>query len=180
MEDFLTIFGKPEVTFGEIIEKYNSIPNSPRKKKLGRIISALKKKYVERGNYVGILNISRYLDDYEKDRLFCGLLEQHPTSSSFVLAFADSEMHSYDRAYKMKTSGHNNDEEALRKAVQSTFNAVLCSFIREHNTKDDLDYFRKLTDGAKWLDVYKEPTLSQLWNLQELKFSFSSFFLIKK
>ena len=162
METFPENFGNLEVTVKELFEKYNSISNSPRKKRLGRIISAIKKKYVEIGNYVGILNISRYLDDYEKDRLFYSLLEQHPTSSLFVLAFADSEMHSYEHAYKMKTSGHNNDEEALRKDVQSTFNAVLCSFIREHNTKDDLDYFRALTDGAKWLDVYKEPTLSQL------------------
>jgi hypothetical protein len=57
---------------------------------LGRSISALKKKYVERENYVGILNISKYLDDYEKDVLLLELLKQYPDSSLFVLAFADS------------------------------------------------------------------------------------------
>jgi hypothetical protein len=36
-----------------------------------------------------------------------------------------------------------------------------------------------LGDGATWLNAYKEATskLSQLWNLQELEFSFGSFFL---
>lgn len=181
MEDFLTIFGKPEVTVKELLEKYNSLPNTPLKKRLGRIISAMKKKYVETGNYVGILNMSRYLGDYEKDMLLCGLLKQHPTSSLFVLAFANSEMHSYDQAYKMEILDHDNDEEALGTDTKSIFDTILCRFLSLHETREDLEYVLELVDGATWLNAYKEATskLSQLWNLQELKFSFSSFFYKK-
>jgi len=170
METFLEIFGKPEATFGEIIEKYNSIPNSPRKKKLGRIISAMKKKHVETRNYVGIINMSRYLGDYEKDMLLCGLLKQHPTSSLFVLAFTNSEMNSYKQAYKIGILDYDNDDEALRKDIELTFDNILCKFISVHNSKDDLEYVHELVDGATWLRVYKRVTekLSQLWNLQEL------------
>ena len=164
MEDFLTIFGKPEVTVKELLEKYNSLPNSPLKKRLGRIISAMKKKYVETGNYVGILNISRYLGDYEKDMLLCGLLKQHPTSSLFVLAFANSEMHSYNQAYKMETLDHDNDDEALRKDIELIFDTTLCKFLSAHETREDLEYVHELADGATWLNAYKEATskLSQL------------------
>jgi len=179
MEDFLTIFGKSEVTLKELFEMYNSLPNTPRKKKLSRIISAMKKKYVETENYVGILNMSRYLGDYEKDRLLLGLLKQHPTSSLFVLAFANSEMHSYEQAYQMETLDHDNDEEALRKDIELIFDITLCKFLSTHETREDLEFVHELADGATWLNAYKEATskLSQLWNLQELEFSFGSFFL---
>ena len=182
MEDFLTIFGKSEVTLRELFEMYNSLPNSPRKKKLGRVISAMKKRYIEMGRHVGILNMSRYLGDYEKDRLFLELLKQNPTSSLFVLAFANSEMHSYEQAYQMETLKHDNDQEALRKDVESVFDTTLCKFLSEHDRMEDLEYVHELVDGATWLNAYKEVTsrLSQLWNLQELKFSFGSFFEIKK
>lgn len=159
--------GKPEVDLKELFEMYNSTPNSPRKKILGRIISARKKKYVDTRNHVGIVHISRYLSDYEKDRLFIALLEENSASSLFVLAFADSEMHSYEQAYRIETEDLDNDEEALKKDIELTFDDTLCKFLAEHDTKDDLEYVHTLLDGATWLEAYKRASakLSQLWNL---------------
>jgi len=156
MENFLDIFGKPEVTMGELYKKYNSLPSgSPLKKKLGIIISNLKKKYIEKKNYVGILNISRYIGDYERDYIFQRLLKQHPDSSLFVLAFANSEMHSYKQAYQIETLDHDNDEEALRKDIELTLDTALCKFLSNHNTKEDFNYVQELTDGATWLESNK-------------------------
>ena len=156
--------GKPEVNLKELFEMYNSIPNSPRRKKLGRIISARKQKYVDMQNYVGIIHIARYLGDYEKDRLFLALLKQHPDSSLFVLAFASSDMHSYKQAYKIETLDCDNDEDVLKKDIELTFDETLCKFLSYHDTKDDLDYVHELADGATWLESYKRVTgrLSQL------------------
>jgi len=155
MEKFLDIFGKPEVTMGELYKKYNSLPSgSPLKKKLGITISNLKKKYIEKKNYVGILNISRYIGDYERDSLFQKLLKQHPDSSLFVLAFANSEMHSYKQAYQIETV-QENDDEALRKDIELTLDTALCKFLSAHSTKEDLNYVQELTDGATWLEANK-------------------------
>jgi hypothetical protein len=165
METLNEIFdGKQEMTSKELSELRSSITSSSCKKKLGRIISARKKKYVNTKDYVSIVDLSRYLSDYEKDKLFLELLKVHPTSSLFVLGFANSDMHSYAQAYKMETIDHDNDEEALKKDIESIFDSTLCKFISKHDMKEDLDYVHELVDGATWLEVYKRVTikLSQL------------------
>ena len=138
-----------------LFEKYNSLPKSPQRTKLGRKIRAEKKRLVEKRDYVGIIHILRFMGDYEKDRLFMDLLKNYPSSSLFVMAFADSEMNSYSRANEIEKSEHEDDEESLKKDVELTFDSMLCSFISSHGTKEDLSYVQELTDGATWLESYK-------------------------
>ena len=139
----------------ELFEEYNSLPKSPQRTKLGRKIRNEKKRLIEKQDYVGIIHILRFMGDYEKDRLLLDLLKDYPLSSLFVLAFANSEMNSYSRAYEIEKSEHDDDEEALRKDVELTLDTALCKFLSAHNTKDDFNYVQELTDGATWLESNK-------------------------
>ena len=135
----------------ELFERYNSLPKSQQRTKLGRKIRNEKKKLVEKRDYAGIIHILRFMGDYEKDRLLLDLLKDYPASSLFVLAFAGSEMNSYSRAYEMEKTEHEDDEEALRKDIET----ALCQFLSTHDTKDDFNYVQELTDGATWLESNK-------------------------
>ena len=139
----------------KLFEEYNSLPKSPQRAKLGRKIRNEKKKLIEKRDYVGIIYILQFMGDYEIDRLLLDLLEDYPLSSLFVLAFANSEMNSYSRAYEMEKSEHEDDEEALRKDIELTLDTTLCKFLSTHDTKDDFNYVQELTDGATWLESNK-------------------------
>ena len=147
-----------------LFEEYTSLPKSPQRTKLGRKIRAEEKKLVEECDYVGIISIFRYLSDYEKDRLFLDLLERHQSSSLFVLAFADSGMHSYGRAYDLETEGCDDALEPLKEDIELIFDTTLCKFLSDHATEDDLRYAYKLSDGASWLECHK---LAKRWLLSK-------------
>ena len=146
-----------------LFEEYNSLPKSPQRSVLGRRIRAEKKRLVDECNYVDIIYILRFLEDYEKDRLFMDLFENYPSSSLFVLAFAGSKMNSYSRANDIEKLRHKYDEEALKRDVVSTFDSILCSFISSHGSKEDLVYVKQLTDGATWLKSHERSAQGLLW-----------------
>lgn len=148
----------------DLLDKYYSMPKSQQRVMVGKILSREKENLVKKQNYVDILYIFRSLSEYEKDRLLLSLLKKNPDSSLFVLAFADLDMHSYKEAYKIETSDYDNDEEALRKDIELTFDSILCKFISEYDSKEDLEYVHELADGASWLESYKRAVnkLSQL------------------
>lgn len=148
-------YKKMETEMKELFERYNSLPKSQQRTKLGRKIRNEKKKLVEKRDYAGIIHILRFMGDYEKDRLLLDLLKDYPASSLFVLAFAGSEMNSYSRAYEMEKTEHEDDEEALRKDIELTLDTALCQFLSTHDTKDDFNYVQELTDGATWLESNK-------------------------
>lgn len=147
-----------------LFQEYNSLPKSPQRTKLGRKIRNEKKRLVDEHNYVDIIYILRFLGDYEKDRLFLDLLKSQPDSSLFVLAFSNSDMHSYALASEMEKLDHDHDIEALQKDIKSTFDEMLCKFLSVHETKADFTFVLKLIDGATWLESYKRALhgLSQL------------------
>ena len=155
---------KTDIEVKKLIDEYNALPKSRQRTRISKAISREKKRLVEDCNYVGIVYITQSMGDYEKDRLFLDILKRHPDSSLFVLAFANSEMHSYDCAYKMENLDHDNDIEALRKDIELTFDSILCKFLSEHGTESDLNFVQDLTDGATWLESYKRALhgLSQL------------------
>lgn len=169
---------KTDIELKNLIDEYNVLPKSRQRTRIGKVIRREKKKLVEDYNYVGIIYITQSMGDYEKDRLFLDLLKRHPDSSLFVLAFANSEMHSYDCAYKMENLDHDNDVEALRKDIELTFDSILCKFLSEHGTKSDFNFVQDLTDGATWLESYKRALhgLSQLWFSGTGSLSFGSIF----
>jgi hypothetical protein len=143
------------VNLKEIFEEYNSLPKSPQRSNLSRKIRKVKQSFIKKLDYVGIIDMLRYLGDYEKDDLLWDLLNNHNDASLFVLAFSTSGMHSYDRAYMMEKDDHDEDEEALRNDVQLLFDEKLCAFLSEHQLKEDLTYVQELTDGATWLESHK-------------------------
>lgn len=143
------------LNFKELFDEYNSLPKSRQRSKLSRKIRREKRKIIENRDYVGIIDILRYLGDYEKDDLLWDLLNNQSDSSLFVLAFSTSGMHSYDRAYVIEKVEYDEDDDALREAVQSIFDAKLCDFLQKHSTKEDLIYVQELTDGAYWLESNK-------------------------
>ena len=162
----------------KLFEEYNLLPKSPQRTKLGRKIRNEKRKLIKKRDYVGIIYILRFMGDYEKDRLFLDLLEDYPLSSLFVLAFANSEMNSYSRAYEMEKGEHEDDEEALRKDIELTLDTTLCKFLSAHDTKDDFNYVQELTDGATWLESNKRSMRGLLWEFTGTEsLSFGSFFL---
>jgi hypothetical protein len=93
---------RTDIEVKELMDKYNVMPKSRQRTKISRIIRNEKKNLVEKKNYVGIIYITQSMGDYEKDRLFLDLLKSQPDSSLFVLAFANSDMHSYILASKWK------------------------------------------------------------------------------
>ena len=139
----------------DLFEEYFSLPKSPRRSRIGRIIRGEKRKLVETFNYVDIIYILRFLENYERDRLFLELLDMYPESSLFVLEFADSEMRSYTRAYENVKSEYKGDENLLRKNVEMNFDKHLCEFLNKYKSGEDLDYIQKLVDGASWLESYE-------------------------
>ena len=143
------------VNLKEIFEEYNSLPKSPQRSNLSRKIRKVKQSFIKKLDYVGIIDMFRYLGDYEKDDLLWDLLNNHKDASLFVLAFSTSGMHSYDRAYMMEKDDHDEDEEALRNDVQLLFDEKLCAFLSEHQLMEDLTYVQELTDGATWLESHK-------------------------
>ena len=106
-------YKKMETEMKELFERYNSLPKSQQRTKLGRKIRNEKRKLVEKRDYAGIIHILRFMGDYEKDRLLLDLLKDYPASSLFVLAFAGSEMNSYSRAYEMEKTEHEDDEDKV-------------------------------------------------------------------
>ena len=158
-----------DIEVKELRDNYNVMPKSRQRTKIGRILMDEKKKLVDEKNYVGIIYILQSMGDYEKDRLFLDLLKSQPDSSLFVLAFANSDMHSYALASEMENLDHDHDTEALQKDIELTFDEMLCKFLSVHGTKADLNFVQELADGACWLESYKRAIdgLSQLWSLQE-------------
>ncbi len=155
-----------------LFEEYSLLPKSPQRTKLGRKIRAEKKKLIEKKDYAEIIHVLRFLGDYERDRLFLDLLKKQPSSSLFVIAFAGSEMHSYNQAYQAELLEYDNNEETLEKDVELIFDDVLCEFLSKHDTKEDFNYVYELADGATWLEANKRVTdrLSQLWEFWGLRF----------
>ena len=139
----------------DLFEEYNSLPKSPQRTRLGKKIRKEKKKLIEERNYVDIVYILRFMGDYEKDRFFMDLLESNPDSSLFILAFAGSEMNSYSRAYRINFGGED-DEETLENDIELTLDRILCEFLSKHNTEEDFNYVKILTDGANWLESNKK------------------------
>ena len=160
---------RTDIEVKELLDNYNVMPKSRQRTKIGRILMNEKKRFVDEKNYVGIIYILQSMGDYEKDRLFLDLLKSQPDSSLFVLAFANSDMHSYALASEMEKLDHDHDIEALQKDIELTFDEMLCKFLSVHGTKSDLNFVQELADGACWLESYKRAIdgLSQLWSLQE-------------
>lgn len=160
---------RTDIEVKELLDNYNVMPKSRQRTKIGRILMDEKKRFVDEKNYVGIIYILQSMGDYEKDRLFLDLLKSQPDSSLFVLAFANSDMHSYALASEMENLDHDHDTEALQKDIELTFDEMLCKFLSVHGTKSDLNFVQELADGACWLESYKRAIdgLSQLWSLQE-------------
>ena len=173
---------RTDIEVKELMDKYNVMLKSRQRTKISRIIRNEKKNLVEKKNYVGIIYITQSMGDYEKDRLFLDLLKSQPDSSLFVLAFANSDMHSYILASKMENLDYDHDVEALQKDIELTFDEMLCKYLSIHGTKADFNFVQELADGATWLESYKRALhgLSQLWDLQELRVFLSVLFLIKK
>lgn len=173
---------RTDIEVKELMEKYNVMSKSRQRTKISRIIRNEKKNLVEKKNYVGIIYITQSMGDYEKDRLFLDLLKSQPDSYLFVLAFANSDMHSYTLASEMGSLEHDNDVWALQKNIELTFDEMLCKYLSIHGTKADFNFVQELADGATWLESYKRALygLSQLWNLQELKVFLSVPFSNKK
>jgi hypothetical protein len=146
---------RTDIEVKELLDKYNVMPKSRRRTKIGRIIRDEKRRLVEKENYVGIIYITQSMGDYEKDRLFLDLLKSQPDSSLFVLAFANSDMHSYALASEMENLDHDYDIEALQKDIELTFDEMLCKFLSVHGTKADFNFVQELADGATWLESYK-------------------------
>lgn len=155
---------RTDIEVKELLDNYNVMPKSRQRTKIGRILMDEKKKLVGEKNYVGIIYILQSMGDYEKDRLFLDLLKSQPDSSLFVLAFANSDMHSYALASEMEKLDHDHDIEALQKDIELTFDEMLCKFLSVHGTKSDLNFVQELADGACWLESYKRAIdgLSQL------------------
>ena len=155
---------RTDIEVKELLDNYNVMPKSRQRTKIGRILMDEKKKLVGEKNYVGIIYILQSMGDYEKDRLFLDLLKSQPDSSLFVLAFANSDMHSYALASEMENLDHDYDIEALQKDIELTFDEMLCKFLSVHGTKSDLNFVQELADGACWLESYKRAIdgLSQL------------------
>ena len=155
---------RTDIEVKELIDNYNVMPKSRQRTKIGRILMDEKKRFVDEKNYVGIIYILQSMGDYEKDRLFLDLLKSQPDSSLFVLAFANSDMHSYALASEMENLDHDHDTEALQKDIELTFDEMLCKFLSVHGTKADLNFVQELADGACWLESYKRAIdgLSQL------------------
>ena len=155
---------RTDIEVKELLDNYNVMPKSRQRTKIGRILMDEKKKLVGEKNYVGIIYILQSMGDYEKDRLFLDLLKSQPDSSLFVLAFANSDMHSYALASEMENLDHDHDTEALQKDIELTFDEMLCKFLSVHGTKADLNFVQELADGACWLESYKRAIdgLSQL------------------
>ena len=149
----------------KMLDLYLSLPKSQERTKLGKAVRSLLRRLIKNGDYVGIIHIIPSLGDYEKDRLFSELLERRPESSLFVLAFADADMHCYDKANKIEHRDGDFDEEALRKDVELTFDTTLCQYLSRHSDDKALNYVQFLTDGATWLSSYKRSTalLCQQW-----------------
>ena len=155
---------RTDIEVKELLDNYNVMPKSRQRTKIGRILMNEKKRFVDEKNYVGIIYILQSMGDYEKDRLFLDLLKSQPDSSLFVLAFANSDMHSYALASEMENLDHDHDTEALQKDIELTFDEMLCKFLSVHGTKADLNFVQELADGACWLESYKRAIdgLSQL------------------
>ena len=155
---------RTDIEVKELLDNYNVMPKSRQRTKIGRILMDEKKRLVDEKNYVGIIYILQSMGDYEKDRLFLDLLKSQPDSSLFVLAFANSDMHSYALASEMENLDHDHDTEALQKDIELTFDEMLCKFLSVHGTKSDLNFVQELADGACWLESYKRAIdgLSQL------------------
>ena len=155
---------RTDIEVKELLDNYNVMPKSRQRTKIGRILMDEKKRFVDEKNYVGIIYILQSMGDYEKDRLFLDLLKGQPDSSLFVLAFANSDMHSYALASEMENLDHDHDTEALQKDIELTFDEMLCKFLSVHETKSDLNFVQELADGACWLESYKRAIdgLSQL------------------
>lgn len=155
---------RTDIEVKELLDNYNVMPKSRQRTKIGRILMDEKKRFVDEKNYVGIIYILQSMGDYEKDRLFLDLLKSQPDSSLFVLAFANSDMHSYALASEMENLDHDHDTEALQKDIELTFDEMLCKFLSVHGTKADLNFVQELADGACWLESYKRAIdgLSQL------------------
>ena len=155
---------RTDIEVKELLDNYNVMPKSRQRTKIGRILMDEKKRFVDEKNYVGIIYILQSMGDYEKDRLFLDLLKSQPDSSLFVLAFANSDMHSYALASEMENLDHDHDIEALQKDIELTFDEMLCKFLSVHGTKADLNFVQELADGACWLESYKRAIdgLSQL------------------
>jgi len=155
---------RTDIEVKDLLDKYNAMPKSRRRTKIDRIIRDEKRRLVEKKNYVGIIYITQSMGDYEKDCLFLDILKSQPDSSLFVLAFANSDMHSYALASEMEKLDHDHDIEALQKDIESTFDEMLCKFLSVHETNADFNFVLKLIDGATWLESYKRALhgLSQL------------------
>lgn len=136
----------------ELFEKHDSLPKSPQRSKLSREIRKVKQNFIKELDYVGIIDMLRYLGDYEKGRLLLDLLNKHEDSSLFVLAFSTSNMRFYKQLYEEEKSKYDGDEEALCTDVRLIFDEKLCAFLSKHGEDEDLAYVQKLTDGAYWLE----------------------------
>ena len=101
-----------------LFEEYNSLPKSRQRSKLSRRIRREKRKIIENRDYVGIIDILRYLGDYEKDDLLWDLLNNQSDSSLFVLAFSTSGMHSYERAYVIEKMISDENLERFQLMIQ--------------------------------------------------------------
>ena len=143
-----------EKNLKKLFDEYNSLPKSPQRTELGKMIRDEKKKLIEKKNYVEMVYILQFMGEYEKDRLFLDLLSCYPDSSLFVLAFAETNMHSYLRACDIEKVCL--DDEFLREDVELTFDSILYDFLSSHNSEKDLEYVSRLIDGASWLQSYKK------------------------
>lgn len=121
-------------------------------------ISRAKRLLIEDCDYVGIIQISRFLDYGRRDLLFCRFLGRYPEEFLFVLGFADSESESYRWAEEIADVEYEQDINAIREDTYKVKDRHLCSFLCEYSTKEDLEWVLNLIEKKEWFKSYKMAT----------------------
>ena len=132
---------KTEIKLGRLLSRIkNSDLKGVERIKCSAQISAAKHLLVETGNHVGIIYISRFLDEFKRDVLFSNFIERHPNDYLFVLAFADPESESYREAEEIADLAYQQDVNNIFADVNKAKSDFLCAFLDSHSRRDDLDW----------------------------------------
>ena len=164
---------KPEERIRRYLSELKKI-NLERMKLLMKI-SATKTLLVDKRDYAGIVYIIRFLDYKNRNRLFTKFLTQYPGDFLFVMAFADAGSSSYEEAEKTAETAYENfllvtafdDAESynekvnyIKDEVSKERDRVLCLFLDEYNSKEDLQYVHDIIESCdlkecSWMTAYK-------------------------
>ena len=147
----------------KVLGKCKSFPKALRIAISTEKIKRKKEKIIKKKDYAEAIHMLRSLGDYEKDEFLLRLLDAHPDVALFVLAFANPNMESYSQAYSLEMGEYDWDDEAVKKAIEQTLDESLCSYMRQYDSYDDLDYVLQLTERTPWLESYKRAERGLLW-----------------